>query len=75
MKAVGISYMFPLVMLMIGVAIGYGIYDSLAIKLSQEIFSFLVGMVFISISYFIVNRIDKKHRESGKFKLAITKIL
>ena len=75
MKAVGVSYMFPLIMLMIGIAIGYGIYDSLAIKLSQEIFSFLVGMSFITISYFIVNRIDKKYRKSDKFKLTITRIL
>lgn len=75
MKAVGISYMFPLIMLIVGTSIGYGMYDSLEIKISQEIFSFLVGMAFITISYFIVNRIDKKHRESGKFKLTITKIL
>jgi len=75
MKAVGISYMFPLIMLVTGTLIGYGIYNSLVIKISQEIFSFLVGMFFITISYFIVNRIDKKHRESDKLKITITKIL
>ena len=61
-------YIFPLIMLVIGVYIGYkmniGISES-----NRDLFSFAIGLVFLAISYLLVHLIDKKLDKNKFIKL------
>lgn len=75
MKAAFIAYLFPLFMLILGIILGSYIYKAFHINISSEIFSFLLGIALMSISYGIVRKVDKNYNSNKYIETRITKIL
>lgn len=74
MKYTAIAYIIPLVMLISGILIGTKIFKTLQIS-NYELLSFLTGIVFLVISYFIVKIVDKKIEKKGENAMEIFKVL
>lgn len=75
MKSAFLAYIFPLFMLITGIVSGSYIYKSFDFNISSEVFSLLLGVFFMVISYAIIKRIDKNYQTNRKIKSTITKIL
>lgn len=54
-----IMYMIPFIMLLLGMFLGMYVFKSLGYT-SYENYGFLIGLVFLSLSYIILNKIDKR---------------
>lgn len=65
-------YMIPFVMLILGIFLGMYIFQSIGIK-SYENFSFLLGLVFLTIAYIILKKIDKKVEKDGELTFEMTR--
>lgn len=74
LKYTMIIYMVPVTMLIIGILIGMKILKNLNI-ISYEPFSFLIGLVFMAIGYFIVKIIDKRFGKRNKDIIQMTRII
>ncbi|MCR2042537.1 SoxR reducing system RseC family protein [Anaerosalibacter massiliensis] len=69
-----ITYMIPFFMLLLGIFASMYIFKSMGIK-SYENYSFLVGLIFLAISYMILRKIDKKVKETNNLSFEMVKIL
>lgn len=65
-------YMIPFVMLILGIVLGMYVFKSIGIK-SYENFSFLLGLIFLTIAYIILKRIDKKVEKDGELAFEMTR--
>lgn len=65
-------YVFPLIMLILGIAIGTKVFANLG---NGEIFSFLLGIAGLAISYLVLNRISKSSVKKEEYTLTMTEIL
>jgi len=74
MKTVALIYMFPLFMLILGVVLGTIFYIYTGLTMNQEIFSFLVGLVFLTVSYILLRMLDKRQKKTDKVKFTIIEI-
>ncbi|HHV27756.1 SoxR reducing system RseC family protein [Anaerosalibacter bizertensis] len=74
LKYAMITYMIPFCMLLIGIFASMYIFKSMGIK-SYENYSFLVGLVFLAISYVILRKIDKKIEKTNNLSFEMVKIL
>ena len=75
MKVAFIVYLFPLFMLILGIFSSSFIYNQFNITFSSEIFSFLIGLLFMSISYIIIRVIDSIYKAKGVLQYKIIKKL
>lgn len=62
------TYIFPLIMMTIGLVISLIIFKKLGIK-QYELLSTLVGLVFLAIAYSILGKIDKKLGKSQEYNI------
>lgn len=69
-----IVYMIPIAFLIIGIALGTNIFKERGYS-SFEVLGFLVGVVFLVISYFVVRLIDKRIAKRGENSIHMMKIL
>ena len=60
LKSAALAYLFPLIMLIMGVVLGYVIGSSGLLPIPTEIFAAILGIVFVIITWFILRLIDKK---------------
>ncbi|HEY8363436.1 MAG TPA: SoxR reducing system RseC family protein [Tissierellaceae bacterium] len=65
-----IVYMIPFAFLIAGILLGMNI-----LKLQNELFSFLIGLAFMALGYFIVRIIDKKVESKDDNIVRMTKII
>ena len=70
LKATGIMYGLPLIMMMAGFAVGYFIVSISAINVLEEIIIFFSGLIFLLASYYIIKLKNgvldvKKYRPSA----------
>lgn len=63
LKGTLLVYLFPLIMLVLGVVIGYTILPSA--NANKDLFSFLIGLVLMAVAYLVINRIDRKFRDNN----------
>lgn len=68
LKSTLLVYIFPLIMLVIGIIIGNNI-ELGSLANSKDLISFLFGVLLMFISYIIINRIDKKVKANHFFKI------
>lgn len=67
-----IVYAIPFSFLIVGIILGY--YFSLTYNMyDPDIFSFISGMLFLAVSYFIIRRIDNKYFKNNDKILKISK--
>lgn len=64
LKSTILVYLFPLIMLIVGVAIGY-IFKIGNNTGMMDLYSFLIGFILMGISYVIVHRIDNKYKDNS----------
>ncbi|MEJ8554210.1 SoxR reducing system RseC family protein [Tepidibacter sp. Z1-5] len=75
MKVAFIVYLFPLFMLILGIFSSSFIYKQFNITFSSEIFSFLVGLLFMGVSYIIIKIIDLMYQSKGTLQYKMIKKL
>ncbi len=75
MKAAFMAYVFPLIMLIIGVILGSYIYPTLMLPLSSDSFSFILGLILMVLAYCVVRLFDNHYKSHGKINYKVTKIL
>lgn len=75
MFAVIINYVFPLVMLLLGIFGGSVMANNLNLGVKSEIISILLGFTLMVISYVLIYSIDKKLDDQEKINFKIIRIL
>lgn len=75
LRALGITYGFPLIMLMVGMIGGNYILKAMNFSGNIEVFSFIAGMITMAIAFLILKLNDKNVRESRKYMPVITNIV
>ncbi|CEP82077.1 SoxR reducing system RseC family protein [Paraclostridium sordellii] len=74
-KAVAIVYIVPLIALLGGTIISYGILNFIDIGMNKEVLSGFIGIVLTAISYLLIKSKDRKFRESRNYIPIITKVI
>ncbi|CEK35983.1 regulator of the sigma(E) factor,SoxR reducing system protein RseC,Positive regulator of sigma E activity,Positive regulator of sigma(E), RseC/MucC [[Clostridium] sordellii] len=74
-KAAAIVYIVPLIALLGGTIISYGIFNFIDIGMNKEVLSGFVGVVLTIISYLLIKSKDRKFRESRNYIPIITKVI
>lgn len=69
-----VVYMIPFFMLVIGIILGMGLFQSKNIE-NYETYGLLIGLIFLVVSFFIVKRIDGRIEEKDKDTMKIVRIL
>lgn len=59
LKSAFLVYIFPLFMLILGVVLGSSIQNYKKIDINPELFSVIIGVLFMCISFIIIKIIDK----------------
>ncbi|PAB58610.1 SoxR reducing system RseC family protein [Anaeromicrobium sediminis] len=75
MKAGFLVYILPLFMLIIGAVSGYYIHGLFNMTFPSDLFSLLLGVLFLGLSYGIVRIFDRNYNSKGKIQYKMTKIL
>lgn len=68
LKSTLLVYIFPLIMLVVGIFLGNYINFNTSSD-SKDLISFLFGLGLMLVSYLIINKIDKKVQSNSFFKL------
>lgn len=74
LKYTMIVYMIPFAMLLIGILLGIKILKNLQIS-NYEPLSFLIGLAFLALGYFIVKIIDKNIGKKEDNTITMTRII
>lgn len=74
-KAAAIVYIVPLIALLGGTIISYGIFNFIDIGMNKEVLSGFIGIVLTIISYLLIKSKDRKFRESRNYIPIITKVI
>ena len=74
-KAAAIVYIVPLIALLGGTIVSYGIFNFIDIGMNKEVLSGFVGIVLTIISYLLIKSKDRKFRESRNYIPIITKVI
>ena len=75
LKATILAYVVPLVFLLVGTILTYFILELINYSGQIELISGIAGLVCTFISYIILNKNDKKFRESRDYIPVVTKII
>ena len=75
LKATILAYVVPLVFLLVGTILTYFILELINYSGQIELISGIAGLVCTFISYVILNKNDKKFRESRDYIPVVTKIM
>lgn len=67
-------YVFPLIMLALGISVGTKIFQSMGLA-NYELLSFLVGILALVVSYFILNKYNKRASKNADYTLQMTSII
>ncbi|WIV10771.1 SoxR reducing system RseC family protein [Proteiniborus sp. MB09-C3] len=73
-KFAAIVYLVPLLAMIAGIAGGINIFKSAGYA-GYETYGFLVGLVFLGLSYIVLRIIDKKIKRKDKVIIEMTRIL
>ncbi len=60
LKSAFIAYIMPLFFMIVGVLLGMTIFEGLGYE-NYETIGFLVGLIFLGISYFVLKYVDNKY--------------
>jgi sigma-E factor negative regulatory protein RseC len=67
-------YVFPLIMLAIGIIASTEVFQAAGLA-SYELYSFLVGILALAISYAVLSKVSKKTATDRDFNLEMTEIV
>lgn len=73
-KMMFFAYILPLIMMIIGMAVGIKIFKNLGYA-TYELFGFAVGMVCLGLSYYLLKKINDKMKNNNLSLLKITRII
>ncbi|MCY6355762.1 SoxR reducing system RseC family protein [Clostridium sp. ZS2-4] len=73
-KMVLLVYVFPLVMMVLGIGIGTVVFKGAGYA-NYEMFSFLLGMMLLTVSYLILNVLSRKNEKNKKQLLRMVEII
>ncbi len=74
LKSAVIVYLFPLLAMILGIISGIKIFKSAGYS-NYETYGFVVGLVFLGLSYIILKAVDKKVKKNNKVIIEMTRII
>ena len=74
LKYTAIAYLIPLIMFFVSTVVSNQIFKSTGVEM-YDLYSFLVGLIFIGISYLIIRKIDNDITTRGDNPVRIIEIL
>lgn len=75
LKSMGIVFVLPVIMMFIGVGLGYWLLDILALNVSKDFFGVTFGILFLIISFLLIRILDKKFKFASKAEFKIINIV
>lgn len=75
LKAVFLVYLVPLISFLITTIVAYFALDSFGIRINIEEISFVIGILFMFLSFIILKKKDKTLRNSREYIPIITEII
>jgi sigma-E factor negative regulatory protein RseC len=69
-----IVYMIPFIMLILGIILGMNLFQSMNIT-NYETYGFIVGLIFLGFSFFIVRKIDNSIKRKNENAMEMIRIL
>lgn len=73
-KSAIIVYLFPLLAMIVGIVFGINIFKNANFE-SYETYGFIVGLVFLGLSYIILKLVDNKIKKNNKSIIEMAKIV
>lgn len=67
-------YVFPLIMLAIGIIASTEVFKAVGYT-NYELYSFLVGVLALAVSFAVLNKVSKKTAKDKDFTLQITEVI
>lgn len=74
LKSAVVVYLFPLLMMIIGIILGINSFKSLNYS-NYETYGFIIGLVFLGFSYILIKMLDKKIKDKNKLNIKMTRIV
>lgn len=74
LKSAFLVYIMPLIMMIAGIALGISVFQSIGIE-NYESLGFVVGLILLGVSFFILRVLDKKIKENNKIEFEMVKII
>ena len=74
LKAAMLVYIMPLVLLFVGIWIGYVVGNSLE-NINEELTAIVMGIIFMAISMLFLKKIDNVIKKNGKYQLYMSRVL
>ena len=74
LKSAFLVYVLPLIMLIMGVLIGVTIFEKLG-YVNYESLGFILGLVFLGLSYVVLKSMDKRFKDKNKIDFEIVNIV
>lgn len=75
MKATMLAYILPLIFLVAGTAISFGVLNAISFKGPLEVISGLCGLLCTFLSYLYLRKNDKKYRDSRDYIPVVVRIV
>ena len=69
-----IVYMIPFIMLILGIILGMNLFQSMN-RTNYETYGFMVGLIFLGVSFFIVRKIDNFIKSKNENAMEMVRIL
>ncbi len=69
-----IVYMIPFVMLILGIILSMNLFQSMNIA-NYENYSFIVGLIFLVFSFFIVRKVDNSIKKKNENAMEMVRVL
>ena len=70
-----IAYIFPLVLMIIGIVAGRAAASALAVKTSYDVVGAVCGLVLCAVGFLVIRLFEPKLRTKKQFQIRITSIL
>lgn len=67
-------YVFPLIMLAVGIVVSTEVFQAVGFS-NYELYSFLVGILALAVSYAVLSKVSKKTAKDRNFNLEMTHII
>ncbi len=74
LKSAAIVYLFPLLAMIVGIIGGINFFKA-AGYLNYETYGFIIGLVFLGLSYIVLRIVDRRIKKGDKVIIEMTRIL
>lgn len=75
LKSMGIVFILPVIMMFIGIGLGYGLSDILTVNIPKDFWGITFGILFLIVSFLVIRILDRKFKFASKAEFKIVDIV